>query len=247
MKNEKILLITIVLIGVSSFLSASSILKEYEEECESGNLNSCKEILVESNFSAYSRFRSYISIYKNSCENGHNYSCYALAEMYAIKQDEPYASILLETTGGEVEYFHKKACSGGLNESCNWIGDKYGRGLKNKYGGTSFDYGKAEKFYTKSCEAGSFKGCNGLAYSLSRHEPKKAIELYNKFCDAGNGESCFKLAEMYFNGWNFKKSWEKAKEFYKKSSDNGYWEAKAKYNEINNWGFLDKASYNMSK
>lgn len=184
---------------------------------------------------------------EKSCKEGNALSCTALARLYkhghGVKKDNLKAE----------EYF-KKACIGGIIESCKDIGMKYDTTVLSSEiesytklcnAGDSMGYYKLGRAYyrgddiakdttkgmellNRSCDAHYGKACSyiGINYQFSRpNELDKMETYYLKACDSGDAEQCGNLGYLYSRGLYVTKDETKGVDFSKKGCDGGYTQA----------------------
>lgn len=118
-------------------------------------------------------------IFKESCEKGHLYNCYNLANFYKEGRG------VIKSESNALKYY-QISCDGKLPYGCFMIGEM---AYEKK------EYEKAVQNYSLACDLGDDKGCLKLAeaYYMGEGVEKnidKARDLSQKSCNLGNDKAC---------------------------------------------------------
>jgi serine/threonine-protein kinase len=79
-----------------------------------------------------------------------------------------------------------RACDGGVNDACNYLGYIYAQGL-----GVAPDVDAARKIYEKACEQGNLLSCTSLGSMYQDdHKYTEARKYFKQACDGGVKDAC---------------------------------------------------------
>lgn len=187
MKN---ILLLVLLLGVSSYLNASSV-EDDTKECELEKSKHCSNLALAYETGKYKSgekvdidYDKAFFYFNKACRLGLPSGCLGLARMYKTGH------------GTEVDYFkalefYAISCNADDEIACSGLGIMYlqGLGIKQK------NYSLALKYLNKGCAGGHVTGCYNLAvvYANGIGIEKnyiKALELSKYVCGAGLVSGC---------------------------------------------------------
>ena len=109
---------------------------------------------------------------------------------------------------------YEHACSGGVSDVCNTLGEIYER--------TELEGGmdRASQYYAKACDGHNSAGCLNLGlFFLAKDQKEKAVSLFERSCSGGWAPGCHQLATSYEEGEGVTRDFAKAIAHYGEACD----------------------------
>lgn len=208
--------------------------KQYTQECDNGNMESCFQLSMFYLFAAKEYGlpldeKKGFELLQKVCDNGNMDGCTMLAAIYS-------GIIEIKTYKIQKDYtkafkLFKMACSKDNADGCLGLGISYNNGI-----GVKIDITDALEYYEKGCSLGSALSCENTAYmyfdsTFSSYPPdidkdapytkrkkkdnNKAFIFANKACTLNAAGACVAMGVWYHNGMQVDRQIIVAQNFYK--------------------------------
>lgn len=141
------------------------------------------------------------------CASGDVTTCAQLADAYASGRG-------VERNMGRAAEYSERACTGGIADVCNTLGEIYEK--SDVEGGPT----RAAQYFQKACDGHSSAGCLNLGIFYSdKGDWTKAMALFEQSCSGGWAPGCHQLGQTYEQGEGVTKNMTKAVTFYTQACD----------------------------